>query len=75
MALIFLFSEFDEKYSPIVKSWTLPDTPPSPPPKPRIFTWQWFKNHIPRLALPPFLQRRFPLNIVCRLRVDLHLQV
>ncbi|ETW79058.1 Esterase/lipase/thioesterase [Heterobasidion irregulare TC 32-1] len=56
--------EFDEKYSPIVKSWTLPDTPPSSPPKPRIFTWQWFKNHLPRLALPPFLQRRFPLNIL-----------
>ncbi|THH18061.1 hypothetical protein EW146_g2881 [Bondarzewia mesenterica] len=57
--------EFDKKYSPVVTSWTLPDTAPTPPPKPRLFTRKWFRNiRLPRLSLPPFLQRKFPLNVL-----------
>ncbi|KAG9044817.1 hypothetical protein FS837_007500 [Tulasnella sp. UAMH 9824] len=55
--------ELDERYAPIIKSFKYPDVPPTLPPK---------KGYVARLkdwwnapsALPPFLQMRFPLNIL-----------
>ncbi|TBU40555.1 putative serine esterase-domain-containing protein [Dichomitus squalens] len=56
--------EFDEKYSPILKSYT-PSTVVEPRPKPRVFTPQWFKSLKPeRPLLPPALQFAFPFNIL-----------
>ena len=56
--------EFDEKYSPIIKSYTQP-TMVGPPPKPRVFSSKWFKSLKPdRPLLPPALQFAFPFNVV-----------
>ncbi|KAG5637684.1 hypothetical protein H0H81_003600 [Sphagnurus paluster] len=57
--------ELDDKYSPLIKAYDLPDIPPAPTPKPIILSPDWFRNRKPsRPFLPPFLQLRFPLNIV-----------
>ncbi|KAI0051011.1 DUF676-domain-containing protein [Auriscalpium vulgare] len=53
--------EYDEKYKPVVKSWSIPTAPPPPPPKPTVFTPAWFKSYTP--PLPPRLQLPFPYNI------------
>ncbi|TFK88437.1 DUF676-domain-containing protein [Polyporus arcularius HHB13444] len=56
--------ELDEKYSPIVKSYSYP-TDVALPPKPRALSREWFKSLKPdRPLLPPALQFRFPLNIL-----------
>ncbi|KIO19965.1 hypothetical protein M407DRAFT_82078 [Tulasnella calospora MUT 4182] len=55
--------ELDERYAPIIKAFKYPDAPPTRPPKQgfgtRVKAW-W---NAPS-ALPPFLQIRFPLNIL-----------
>ncbi|TFY78157.1 hypothetical protein EWM64_g5855 [Hericium alpestre] len=51
----------DEKYSPLIESWTLPAEPPTQPPQ------VWYKSlgaRIPRLPLPPRLVASFPYNIL-----------
>ncbi|KAH7108317.1 putative serine esterase-domain-containing protein [Auriculariales sp. MPI-PUGE-AT-0066] len=49
---------FEEKYAPILKSYTLPDTPP-PPPLPKT----WFEKLSPP-RLPPFIKGRFSRGFV-----------
>ncbi|KAF5316535.1 hypothetical protein D9619_006440 [Psilocybe cf. subviscida] len=61
--------EVDEKdgFPHLVKGYTRPKTPPPPPPKPAALTVDWFKGLKPTrplIPLPPFLQFRFPFNIV-----------
>jgi len=58
--------EFDEKYSPVINSYSLPAVPPPPPLKPIMFSPSWFRSYKkkPRFFLPPILQARFPFNIV-----------
>jgi len=58
-----------EKYSPIIESWNLPTHPPVPTPKPKLLSREWFRSRKTdpkqdRPLLPPFLQFRFPLNIL-----------
>lgn len=58
-------SEFDEKYKPIIKSYHLPPISPPPTPKPVVLSPAWFRRKKnSKSFLPPFLQFRFPLNIV-----------
>ena len=59
--------ELDEKYSPVMKSYTLPTVPPPSLPQPIILSRGWFRNHKTqkkKLLLPPILQARFPFNYV-----------
>jgi hypothetical protein len=64
--------KFDEQYSPVVESWSLPDTPPvKPKPRPfykKVFSSNKDKSDEPKKQrpprLPPFLRFRFPLNII-----------
>ncbi|KAJ7155405.1 DUF676-domain-containing protein [Mycena crocata] len=57
--------EVDEKYQPLIKSYTLPPVPPPRTPKPMVLSPSWFRDRKPsRPFLPPFLQFRFPLNIL-----------
>ncbi|KAK0217877.1 DUF676-domain-containing protein [Armillaria fumosa] len=56
--------ELDEEYSPIIKSYSLPAVSPAPTPKPAILSRQWLKDKKERTYLPPFLQFRFPFNLV-----------
>ncbi|KAJ7890560.1 DUF676-domain-containing protein [Mycena olivaceomarginata] len=47
------------------KSYSVPPFPPPPSPKPTVLSPSWFKSLKPsRPFLPPFLQFRFPINIV-----------
>ena len=55
--------DYDDKYSPIIKSFTISDVPPPKPKAPRLFSWAWFKSY--RAPLPPRFQGPFPYNIVC----------
>ncbi|PVF98129.1 DUF676-domain-containing protein [Serendipita vermifera] len=54
----------DEKYAPIVTSYSKPDTPPTPPPPPRFLSREYITEVATKPRLPPFLQFRFPLNVV-----------
>ncbi|OSX64323.1 hypothetical protein POSPLADRAFT_1065553 [Postia placenta MAD-698-R-SB12] len=54
--------EYDEKYSPLIKAWRLPDSPPALPPAPRPLTWEWVKRY--QIPLPPALQAKFPYNVL-----------
>ncbi|KZT10130.1 DUF676-domain-containing protein [Laetiporus sulphureus 93-53] len=54
--------ELDDKYAPIIKSYSLPDPPLPPPPPPKRFTLQWLKSF--QIPLPPALQFTFPFNIL-----------
>src|SRR6266851_1873374 len=55
--------DYDEKYFPIMKSFTIPDTPPPKPQTARLFSRSWFKSYRP--PLPPRFQGPFPFNMVC----------
>jgi hypothetical protein len=57
-----LYRVYDDEYSPIIKSFTVPDKPPPKPTTPRLFSWAWFKAYKP--PLPPRFQGPFPYNIV-----------
>jgi len=55
--------DYDDKYFPIIKSFTIPDTPPPKPQSSRPLTWVWFKSY--KAPLPPrFQSTTFPFNIV-----------
>ncbi|KAG2011830.1 lipid particle protein [Coprinopsis cinerea AmutBmut pab1-1] len=55
----------DDEYDHVIRSHTLPDTPPAPPVKAVILSRNWFQGFKPRKPiLPPALQLRFPLNIL-----------
>ncbi|KAJ6493567.1 DUF676-domain-containing protein [Mycena vitilis] len=57
--------EFDDQYDTLIKSYSLPPVPPPATPKPTVLSPSWFKSLKPsRPFLPPFLQFRFPLNLV-----------
>ncbi|KAF9038479.1 putative serine esterase-domain-containing protein [Panaeolus papilionaceus] len=54
-----------EKYACLIERYTLPDVPPPKAPKPTVLSPQWFKGTKPsKPFFPPFLQFRFPLNLV-----------
>ncbi|KAI0819147.1 DUF676-domain-containing protein [Trametes gibbosa] len=55
--------EFDEEYSPIIKSYTVSPSVDQPP-KAAFPSVQWFKEKVPRPMLPPPLQFGFPYNIL-----------
>ncbi|KAI0289582.1 putative serine esterase-domain-containing protein [Russula brevipes] len=50
--------DYDDKYFPIIRSFTIPDTPP---PKPET-SLAWFKSYRP--PLPPRFQGPFPFNMI-----------
>ncbi|KAH9962616.1 DUF676-domain-containing protein [Russula dissimulans] len=54
--------DYDKKYFPVMKSFTIPDAPSPKPKTTRPLTWKWFKSYKPPL-LPRFLCL-FPLNIM-----------
>ncbi|KAG7444914.1 lipid particle protein [Guyanagaster necrorhizus] len=56
--------ELLEGYNPIIKSYALPAVSPIPSSKPAILSKQWLKDKKQRIYLPPFLQFRFPFNLV-----------
>jgi hypothetical protein len=61
--------DYDEKYFPIIKSFTIPDTPPPKRRAVRLFSWEWFKSYRPPLpprvqGFAPRVQGRFPFNMV-----------
>ncbi|KAJ7577101.1 DUF676-domain-containing protein [Mycena floridula] len=56
--------QFDKKYDPIIKSYSLPLVPPPPTPKPRFLSRKWIRENKNKNFLPPFLQFSFPMNIV-----------
>ncbi|KAJ6462634.1 DUF676-domain-containing protein [Mycena vitilis] len=57
--------EFDDQYDTLMKSYSLPPVPPPATPKPTVLSPSWLKSLKPsRPFLPPFLQFRFPLNLV-----------
>ncbi|KAF8216474.1 putative serine esterase-domain-containing protein [Mycena galopus ATCC 62051] len=57
--------EMDEQYDRIIKTYSVPPVPPPVTPKPTVLSPSWFKSLKPtRPFLPPFLQFRFPINIV-----------
>lgn len=65
--------EYDDKYYPIVKSFTIPDTPPPKRHGPRPYTLAWFRSYKP--PLPPILQAPFPFNIATTVLVSILLPV
>ncbi|KAI0766616.1 putative serine esterase-domain-containing protein [Trametes elegans] len=57
--------EYDEEYKPVIKSYTVPSSPPPPALKPRVLSAKWFKSmKSSRPLLPPALQFRFPYNVL-----------
>jgi len=55
--------DYDDKYFPIIKSFTIPDTPPPKPESARPLTWMWFKSY--KAPIPPrFQSTTFPFNIM-----------
>ena len=70
--LFFLFRDMDEEYPCLVKDYAIPATPPPKLPSPTIFSADWFRKVTPRPMLPPFLQLRFPLNIVSNPQTPTH---
>jgi len=58
--------QFDDEYRVIVKSYSFPPESLQEKPKPIILSKEWFSNRKKRKTsrLPPFLQFRFPMNIV-----------
>ncbi|KAF7309801.1 DUF676 domain-containing protein [Mycena indigotica] len=64
--------ELDDKYSPRVQAYNVPEVPPPPESKPMVFTPKWFKSiKFTRPPLPPWLTFRFPFNYVVYLMIPL----
>jgi len=61
--------EYVDKYYPIIKSFTIRDTPPPKRRGPRTFTLAWFRSYKP--PLPPRLQAPFPFNIATTVLVPI----
>ncbi|KZT27895.1 DUF676-domain-containing protein [Neolentinus lepideus HHB14362 ss-1] len=55
--------DFDEKYNPVIKSWSLPPTPPDIV-KPSFLSKEWFAYRNSRPLFPPTMQFSFPFNIL-----------
>lgn len=59
------FSDLKDKYDHVIEQYALPTVPPPKPSKPTVLSVAWFKSLKPEgPILPPFLQFRFPFNIV-----------
>jgi hypothetical protein len=57
--------QFDETYKPVLKTWTVPLLPPAKAPAPTVLSVEWFRSRkASRPLLPPFLQFKFPYNLV-----------
>ncbi|KAH8104001.1 DUF676-domain-containing protein [Cristinia sonorae] len=54
--------EIDEKYAPIIASFTSPEAPAARPPSPKPFSAKWLKGFVPKL--PMWLQFKFPVNAI-----------
>ncbi|KZV67033.1 DUF676-domain-containing protein, partial [Peniophora sp. CONT] len=63
--------EFQGGYEPIVKSWSIPDEPPAPAPKPKLFSEGWVKRFNAKIPLPPRFQFGFPGNVIFALFLPL----
>jgi len=57
-----LIVDYDEKYFPVIKSFTIQDTPTGKRKVPRLLSWAWLKSYKP--PLPPRFQTTFPYNIL-----------
>ncbi|KAI9511411.1 putative serine esterase-domain-containing protein [Russula earlei] len=57
-----LIVDYDDEYFPVIKSFTVADTPSLKHKTVRLFTWEWFKSYNP--PLPPRFQPSFPFNII-----------
>ncbi|KAL1666364.1 putative serine esterase-domain-containing protein [Schizophyllum commune] len=56
--------EYDDQYSPLIRSWDLPAEPPAREPKPKPLSVAWIKQfRLPRIPLPPRLAQ-FPYNVI-----------
>ncbi|KAF8159499.1 lipid particle protein [Crassisporium funariophilum] len=57
--------DLDDKYACLIRNHALPATPPQRPPSPTVLSLDWFRSLKPsKPIMPPFLQLRFPLNLV-----------
>ncbi|KIP10020.1 hypothetical protein PHLGIDRAFT_281394 [Phlebiopsis gigantea 11061_1 CR5-6] len=61
--------ELDEEYSPIIKSYSLPEVRPDAVPGPRMFSPAWFSSV--RVPLPPVFQANFPYNALIYLSLPI----
>ncbi|KAH9039344.1 DUF676-domain-containing protein [Lactarius pseudohatsudake] len=64
--------EYDDKYFPIIKSFTRQDTP-TPKRGPRPYSLAWFRTYKP--PLPPRLQAPFPFNIATAVLIPILLPI
>ncbi|KAH9066842.1 DUF676-domain-containing protein [Lactarius vividus] len=64
--------EYDDKYFPIIRSFTIQDTPP-PKSGPRPYSLAWFRSYKP--PLPPRLQAPFPFNIATTVLIPILLPI
>jgi hypothetical protein len=62
--LTIVFSTTHDKYAPIVVSYSVPSRPPTPEPKPTFGSPAHLRSIFSGPHLPPFLQFRFPLNVL-----------
>ncbi|KAH9962565.1 putative serine esterase-domain-containing protein [Russula dissimulans] len=54
--------DYIDKYFPVMKSFTVPDSPTKRRKTSHLPSWQWFKSYKP--PLPPRFQTPFPYNII-----------
>ncbi|KAF8323474.1 putative serine esterase-domain-containing protein [Cantharellus anzutake] len=55
--------KLDERYSPIIESYRLPDVPPPPPPQTRLLSLAYIESLRRKIFVPSVLQARWPFNI------------
>jgi len=65
--------KYDPKYKPLITSYHTPATRPPPPPPPSFFSEAYWARYKP--TLPPFLQRRFPVNLLIYIALPLLIPV
>lgn len=61
------FSTVDDKYPPIVRSYSIPPRPPTPPPAPSVASVEYWRGVVSKQRLPPIFQLRFPFNAILML--------
>jgi len=59
-----IISVLDDKYDPLMKSYTIPASPPVQPHPSTLSAEYWRSFKLPKLFLPPRLQLKFPFNLV-----------
>ncbi|KAF8170960.1 lipid particle protein [Pholiota molesta] len=57
--------DFQKEYAHMISQYSLPTVPQARPPPPTVLSPDWFKGVVPtRPLINPFLQFRFPINIL-----------